>query len=117
MAVSLKSRTVGFENSVILFNQFFRQSTVDEMAKAMTVAAVLDLHWEVKVNALQFWSQFINAHLNDQGMLDGIFPNVTFSKEHRKIVVLDGDEIRRRISKALDKLASQNCLSVSVSIT
>lgn len=88
------------------------KSTVDEMAKAMSVAAVLDLHWEVKVNALQFWRQFIKSHLSDQGMLDGIFPTVTFSKEHRKIVSLDDYEVKKRILKALDELAGHNCLGV-----
>ncbi|XP_046751151.1 uncharacterized protein LOC124414218 [Diprion similis] len=88
------------------------KSTINEMAKAMSVAAVLDLHWEVKVNALQFWTQFIRSHLSDQGMLDGTFPTHTFSKEHKKIVSLNEYEIRRRILKALDELAHQNCLGV-----
>nr|XP_046491029.1 uncharacterized protein LOC124223270 [Neodiprion pinetum] len=88
------------------------KSTIHEMAEAMSMAAVLDLHWEVKVNALQFWTQFITSHLSDQGMLDGAFPTHTFSKEHKKIVTLDENEIRRRILKALDELARQNCLGV-----
>ncbi|XP_048507941.1 uncharacterized protein LOC105691973 [Athalia rosae] len=88
------------------------KSTEDEMAKAMSVAAVLDLHWEVKVNALQFWFQFITARFSDQGMLDGHFPTVTFSKEHRKIVALDESEIQKRILKVLDELANQNCLGI-----
>lgn len=79
----------------------------------MSTAAVLDLHWEVKVNALDFWIEFIKSHLADQGVLDGQFPNVTFSKEHRKIVSLNEIEIKRRLNKALDELARQNCLGVS----
>lgn len=83
----------------------------------MTAAAVLDLHWEVKINALEFWRHFIKAHLTDQGMLDGHFPNVTFSKEHRKIVSLDTNEIKQRLNKALDELSKQRCLGVSFNIS
>lgn len=84
------------------------------MTKTMAEAAVLDLHWEVKVNALEYWSHFITSHFTDQGMLDGSFPNVTFSKEHRKIVALNEGEIKRRLNKALDEMAKQYCLGVRV---
>lgn len=79
----------------------------------MATAAAFDLHWEVKIGALEFWIQFIKSHLSDQGVLDGHFPKVTFSKEHRKIVSLNETEIKRRLNKALDELAKQNCLGVS----
>ena len=92
---------------------FYRKSSVDVMSRAMIIAATSDLHWEVRVNALYFWDNFIKSHLTDQGMLDGSFPNVTFSKEHRKIVQLNETEIKRRINKALDDLSKQNCLGVS----
>lgn len=85
------------------------------MVQAMTAAAVLDLDWEVKINALEFWKYFIKSHLTDQGMLDGQFPNVTFSKEHRKIVSLNETEIKQRLNKALDELARQRCLGVNIS--
>ncbi|KAK2575840.1 hypothetical protein KPH14_007215 [Odynerus spinipes] len=88
------------------------KSIIDRMSEAMFVAAVFDLHWEVKTSALEFWKHFITSHFSDQGMLDGSFPNVTFSKEQRKIVALDENEIKRRLNKALDELARQNCLSV-----
>lgn len=90
----------------------WQKASIDVMAHAMATAAVLDLHWEVKVNALQFWRHFIKSHLTDQGMLDGSFPNVTFSKEHRKIVQLNETEIKRRVNKALDDLSKQKCLGV-----
>lgn len=83
------------------------------MSRAMITAAVFDLHWEVKKSALEYWKQFIKSHLSDQGVLDGHFPKVTFSKEHRKIVSLNETEIKRRLNKALDELAKQNCLGVS----
>ncbi|XP_012230431.1 uncharacterized protein [Linepithema humile] len=88
------------------------KEVIDTMLRAMSMAAVFDLHWEVKTNALTFWDHFVKSHLTDQGMLDDSFPNVTFSKEHRKIVALNETEIKRRLNKALDELARQNCLGV-----
>lgn len=90
-----------------------RKEVIDSMLRAMSVAAVFDLHWEVKTNALMFWDHFVKSHLTDQGMLDNSFPNVTFSKEHRKIVALNETEIKKRLNKALDELARQSCLGVS----
>ncbi|XP_015186913.1 PREDICTED: uncharacterized protein LOC107071944 isoform X2 [Polistes dominula] len=88
------------------------KNTISCISEVMSVAAIFDLHWEVKISALEFWKHFIKSHLSDQGMLDGSFPNVTFSKEQRKIVALDENEIKRRLNKALDELARQNCLGV-----
>lgn len=88
----------------------FRKDIIDSMTRAMSTTAVFDLHWEVKISALEYWRHFIKSHLSDQGVLDGHFPNVTFSKEHRKIVSLNEFEIKRRLNKALDELARQNCL-------
>ncbi|XP_012539663.1 uncharacterized protein LOC105838551 isoform X2 [Monomorium pharaonis] len=93
-------------------HQKWSKEIIDLMLRAMCVAAVFDLHWEVKTNALSFWDHFVKSHLTDQGMLDDSFPNVTFSKEHRKIVALNENEIKRRLNKALDELARQSCLGV-----
>lgn len=93
-------------------NRKWPKNIIDQMSEVMCVAAIFDLHWEVKTSALEFWKHFIISHFNDQGMLDGSFPNVTFSKEQRKIVALDENEIKRRLNKALDELARQNCLGV-----
>lgn len=56
------------------------------------------------------------AHLTEQGMLDGIFPNVTFSKESRKIVTLNDKEIQKRLLRALDELSTIGCLTVLVKL-
>jgi len=79
----------------------------------MACAAVSDLHWEVKVNALEFWEKVIERQMSDQGMIDGVFPSVTFSKENRKIVLLTENEIRLRLNKVLVELARIRCLQVS----
>ncbi|KAJ8916096.1 hypothetical protein NQ315_004462 [Exocentrus adspersus] len=80
----------------------------------MTHAAVADLHWEVKVNALKFWEKVIKHHLTHQGMIDGTFPKVTFSKENRKIVTLNEVEIKKRLIKILNQLSETGCLAVLV---
>ncbi|XP_034935397.1 uncharacterized protein [Chelonus insularis] len=88
------------------------KATLKAINDIMVEAAILDLHWEVKINALKYWRHLMTVDLNDQGMLDGEFPNVTFSKEHRKIVTLDEREIKNLINKAMDTMAKQNCLGV-----
>ncbi len=52
----------------------------------MSSAALFDLDWEVKLHALDFWEVLYKEQLDNQGMLDGHFPEYTFSKEKQKIV-------------------------------
>ena len=54
----------------------------------MAHCAVNDFYWEVKVNSLDFWRNVICRQFCHQGMIDGTFPAVTFSKEHKKIITL-----------------------------
>ncbi|XP_045771761.1 uncharacterized protein LOC123871822 [Maniola jurtina] len=90
----------------------FRATIYDHMVSA----ALSDFHWEVQITALKFWKIVIQSFLNDQGMLDGTFPPVTFSRETRKIVSLNDTEIQRRLSKTLDELSSIGCLTVLVKL-
>ncbi|XP_008197115.1 uncharacterized protein LOC100141760 isoform X9 [Tribolium castaneum] len=96
-------------------NQQFPKDTLDRVYETMIYASTTDLHWEVKVRALDFWDKVIKNHLQNQGMIDGSFPNVTFSKEHRKIVTLTDSEIRKRLLKVLSQLSSIGCLGVLMS--
>lgn len=82
----------------------------------MVCAALGDFHWEVQLTALKFWKIVIQSFLNDQGMLDGTFPPVTFSRETRKIVTLNDREIQRRLTKILEELSSIGCLTVLVKL-
>ncbi len=52
----------------------------------MSSAALSDLDCEVKLQALDFWQVIIDEALSQQGMLDGAFPELTFSKANQKIV-------------------------------
>ncbi|XP_052871472.1 uncharacterized protein LOC128277062 [Anopheles cruzii] len=47
-----------------------------------------------------------------QGMIDGTFPSVTFSKENKKIVTLTEREIQTRLMKVLNELSLRGCLGV-----
>lgn len=85
---------------------------LDKVNEAMVYAATTDLHWEVKTNALCYWNKSITNRLSNQGMIDGSFPNVTFSKENRKIVTLTEAEIKNRLNKVLVELSKCGCLGV-----
>ncbi|XP_072931686.1 uncharacterized protein [Epargyreus clarus] len=82
----------------------------------MVTAALNDFHWEVQLTSLKFWRIIIQSLLNDQGMLDGTFPPVTFSRETRKIVTLNEKEIQRRLTRILDELSAIGCLTVLVKL-
>ncbi|XP_044733633.1 uncharacterized protein LOC123296236 [Chrysoperla carnea] len=82
--------------------------------KTMSLITLTDLHWEVKINGLEFWRQVICKQLSHQGMIDGTFPDVTFSKENRKIIVLNENEIKNRLYKVLKYLSIHDCLTVLI---
>lgn len=82
----------------------------------MVSSALTDFHWEVQISALRFWKKVYQAKLSGQGMLDGNFPPVTFSRETRKIVTLNETEIQKRLIKILDELAAIGCLTVFVAL-
>lgn len=79
---------------------------------SMSYAATEDTSSNVRKNALQFWKIVIQKYLALQGMIDGEFPDVTFSKESKKIVILNDCEIGKRIVKVLHQLSEAGCLSV-----
>ncbi|CAH2003808.1 unnamed protein product [Acanthoscelides obtectus] len=88
------------------------ESHLGNMYDVASHAATADLHWEVKAKALMFWSKVIEKHLTHQGMIDGTFPEVTFSKENRKIVTLNDAEVKKRLIKVLEQLSATGCLAV-----
>lgn len=85
-----------------------------QVYKTMSAATISDFHWEVKVKALKFYKKLICKQFTDQGMIDGTFPNVTFSKEKRKIISLTESEVLARINKILTFLSDVNCLTVLI---
>lgn len=87
---------------------------LDMIFSIVAHCAVNDHYWEVKVNALQFWRVVICRQFVHQGMIDGAFPTVTFSKEHKKIITLTDKEIQLRLRKVLNELALRGCLGIII---
>ncbi|KAJ8977091.1 hypothetical protein NQ317_003645 [Molorchus minor] len=100
--------------AIIFDHQCIPSSYLCNFYNVMTHAATADLHWEVKVKALRFWNEVITCHLVHQGYIDGTFPSITFSKEHRKIVTLNEPEVKKRLIKVLNQLSETGCLAVLV---
>ena len=97
---------------------YYKRYTVEErerMYMVMASSAVSDLHWEVKIHTLSFWESSIYQKQSEEGMLDGKFPNVTFSGPARKIVTLDTKEIQTRLHRILSELSRTRCLAVLLS--
>ncbi|KAF6207733.1 hypothetical protein GE061_016181 [Apolygus lucorum] len=78
----------------------------------MSHSARNDLHWEVKVECLEFWRSVLCISVHDQGMTDGSFPEFVYSKEQKKIIKLTPMEISQRLSKTLKMLGDIGCLHV-----
>lgn len=95
-----------YENQKVPTNQ------LESIYEALAVVAIHDLFWEVKVKAIEFWHCVIKRQLQYQGVIDGRFPSVTFSKENKKIVTLTQKEITLRLTKVLVKLSTFGCLGV-----
>lgn len=85
--------------SVIYEFQELSDYYLSKLYDIMSHAVLTDLYWEVKVKALEFWHKVLDRHLMYQGVIDGIFPQITFSKEDKKIITLTESEIRRRLVK------------------
>lgn len=78
----------------------------------LAYCAVNDLHWEVKTSVLAFWKIVITRQFHQHGVIDGGFPAVIFSKQHKKIVTLTQKEILNRLDKILCELSALGCLGV-----
>uniref|UniRef100_A0A182K0F5 Uncharacterized protein n=1 Tax=Anopheles christyi TaxID=43041 RepID=A0A182K0F5_9DIPT len=96
----------------IYANHKIQPQCLDSVFSVLAYAAANDLYWEVKINALQFWRLVMCRQFQHQGMIDGTFPAVTFSKEHKKIVTLTDREIQTRLMKVLNELSLRGCLGV-----
>ncbi|XP_075973891.1 integrator complex assembly factor Brat1-like [Anticarsia gemmatalis] len=96
----------------IYVNQKLPTSFLHALYEIMISAALDDLHWEVQLAALNFWKKAIHTHLTNRGMLDGKFPAVTFSKEKRKIIILNEKEIQRQLTGIMNDLSNIGCLTV-----
>lgn len=100
-----------------LIGQIYRKYHLSErhyelIFPTMAHAACLDLYWEAKIAALQFWHHAIVREFSQNGVIDGAFPAVTFSKQHKKIVTLTPKVIESRLNTIFEKLQSHGALGV-----
>lgn len=98
--------------TTIYSDQQIPKQCLDIIFSVLAHCAVNDFYWEVKVNALAFWRKVMCRQFQHQGMIDGTFPAVTFSKEHKKIITLTEKEINLRLKKVLNELSLRGCLGV-----
>jgi len=82
--------------AVITLMKIYEHRKIHEKYKntlfsTLNYCVVGDHHTEVKLNALNFWRREFYRQFSNQGMIDGSFPTVTFSKEQKKIVTLKND--------------------------
>lgn len=98
--------------TAVYANQKLELRCQTKLYENMMYVAIDDLHWEVQLAALYFWKEAIQQHFTNRGMLDGKFPSVTFSKEKRKIIVLNNGEIQRQLTAIMNNLADIGCLTV-----
>lgn len=98
--------------SEISTHQKINEEFKNLMHNIMYNAALNDLYWEVQLAALSFWKKTIDTHFSYRGMIDGKFPSMTFSKEKRKIITLNREEIHKQLISILNSLALNGCLSV-----
>lgn len=96
----------------IFVNQKVSTKFQNLMYCVMSTAALSDQHWEVQMAAIAFWKKAIQNNLHNRGMIDGKFPAVTFSREKRKIITLNQEEIHKQLSSILNELAQIGCLYV-----
>ncbi|XP_017142330.1 uncharacterized protein LOC108155781 [Drosophila miranda] len=80
------------------------QKYKNTLFSTLNYCVVGDHHSEVKLNALVFWRREFFRQFSNQGMIDGVFPTVTFSKEQKKIVTLTEKEIQTSIAKVFGEV-------------
>lgn len=93
--------------------------------KSQTLAMLYKVMWcamteddsTIRRNVLRFWNNVVDVHLADQGMTDSDFPEATFSKELKKIIILNEKEIRKRLVKVMYQLSDIGCLAVLLDAT
>ncbi|XP_049825484.1 uncharacterized protein LOC109594552 [Aethina tumida] len=91
---------------------YFTEEQMNEIYNIMSHLGVYDYEMKVRINILHFWEKVIDKLLCEQGMIDNEFPEVTFSKDTRKIIILDDGEILKRLRKIMYELSDIGCLFV-----
>lgn len=104
-------------DTVILLRKIYENYKLTEMVqskifKFLIHAIVKSRFRYVKIEALMFWKLLIKRELENEGMIDGNFPQVAFSKNLRKIVTFNEAKIKECLLRVLHKLSEIGCLYV-----
>lgn len=75
---------------------------------------VMEKKQQVKIAVMNFWMKVVDVVLRKQGMIDGAFPEVTFSKELKRIITFNTQKIKSCLSQALIELSDTGCLAAFV---
>lgn len=97
----------------------YQHKKIDNLKKVyavMVTSLSTNLHYEIKLQILSFWNCVIRFLLENAGMIDGSFPSIIFSKEHKKIITMTEMEIKKRLNTVLQSLSSIQCLKSLVSV-
>lgn len=107
----LRSETVGLITTIYDCHTL-PDNISEKLHDALKFAVLEDDIEAVKTNALCFWKKVIDKHLAEEGMIDGEFPSVTFSKKLKKIITFDDFVIKQCLDRVLSKLSKLGCLTV-----
>ncbi|CAG9767934.1 unnamed protein product [Ceutorhynchus assimilis] len=107
LKVSLKLIRQIYENN---YNKI--TDNLVQIYSLMSKVAIEGENMDVQEEAVKFWEFVTRQNLERQGMIDDDFPNVTFSKEQKKIIRLDEKEIRKRLFQAMDSMSKTGCFNV-----
>lgn len=80
------------------------------------IFALQDEHKLVRFQALCFWNLVIKKQLEHEGMIDGSFPIVTFSKVLKKIITFNDATVEKCLLRVLHKLREIGGLRVFIHI-
>lgn len=98
--------------TTIYLDQQISRDCLDYTFSVLAHAAVKDSSYKVRVNALKYWRIVMCRQFRHQGMVDGRFPTVTFSKERKKIITITQKEIITRIKIVANESSLRGCLGV-----
>lgn len=107
--------------ALALLKAIFRHHKVpvlfqEKIYDCMIYAILKDGHNTVKLEALSFWDLVIKKELEHEGMIDGTFPAVTFSKVFKKIITFDDATIEMCLLRVLHRLGELGGLYVFLHI-
>lgn len=106
---------------VILITYLYGQDLHDNVNfinvyKAIQNSLRSEKNRQVKIAIMDFLLKVINVVLKKQGMIDGSFPEATFSKELKRIITFNKTKIRSCLSNALSELSINGCLAAFVHV-